>query len=73
MTQPDPIRAVARTFRYARGRTGLSQKDCAKASGVAQNVIMRIEQGKNTSLRTLLKLSAFYNLAVTIRLDPKDE
>ena len=51
--------AIARNLRVARARTGLSQKELAKSSGVCETTISFLESGKHEMIRmsTLQKLA----------------
>lgn len=51
--------AIARNLRVARARTGLSQKELAKRSGVCETTISFLESGKHEMIRmsTLQKLA----------------
>ena len=56
-------------FREARRKAKLSQHDLAKKSGVAQNIISKVESGKqNVTVETLTKISFALGKEITIGL-----
>lgn len=58
---------VAKTVRYFRKYSGLSQQALAKMAGVGKTVIFDIEKGKATvQLDTLLKVFEVLNIRVTL-------
>jgi HTH-type transcriptional regulator / antitoxin HipB len=54
---------IAKTVRYYRKQSGLSQQALAKLAGVGKTVIFDIEKGKETvQLNTLLKVLDILNI-----------
>ena len=61
MNPPDII--PPSPWRGWRQRLGWSQMDAALASGISQGVISGIERGENTTLETMRKLIAAYEVS----------
>jgi predicted transcriptional regulator len=74
---------IGLALKVGRAAMGLSAKDLARLSGVAQPTIVRVENGSNPTLDTINKLFAALDkvefvetddvLTVNIRLYPTDE
>ncbi len=57
----------AKTVRFFRKRSGLSQEKLAKLAGVGKTVIFDIEKGKETvKLNTLLKVLDILNIKIEL-------
>jgi len=56
---------IAKTVRYYRKQSGLSQQELAKLAGVGKTVVFDIEKGKETvQLNTLLKVLDVLNIRI---------
>ena len=54
---------IAKTIRYFRKRSGLSQQQLAKLAGVGKTAVFDLEKGKETvQLNTLLKILDILNI-----------
>lgn len=54
---------IAKTVRYYRKQSGLSQKELAMLAGVGKTVVFDVEKGKETvRLNTLLKILDILNI-----------
>ena len=60
-------REIAKTVRYFRKQSGLSQHELAKLAGVGKTVIFDIEKGKATvQLNTLFKVLEILNIKMKL-------
>jgi transcriptional regulator with XRE-family HTH domain len=66
---------LSERLQYSRKSAGLTQVSLARASGVPQNTISRIELGRNdeTSTGTLKKLALALNVSTDYLLGLKDD
>ena len=63
-----PERTIMQTLIDARKRSGLTQKELAERTGIAQSDISKLEHGNaNPSLRTLQRLAS--GMGMTLRLE----
>lgn len=68
-----PELAVMRLILEARTSEGLTQKELAKRTGIAQTEISRLEQGKrNPSIKLLQRLADGLGKMLKIEFVPKD-
>lgn len=63
--------SIIQTILKARNASGLSQKELAERTGIAQSDISKLENGHaNPSLRTLKRLAEGMNMRVNIEFSP---
>lgn len=72
MTPPKPdhisVNQLQKFVRFHRKKSGLSQIELAKLSGVGKTVIFDIEKGKSTiQLNTLLKVLHALNISISFK------
>lgn len=66
-----PERAIIQAIIDARQRSGLTQKELAERTGIAQGDISKLERGNaNPSLRTLQRLAAGMGMALHVEFLP---
>lgn len=66
-----PEKAVISAIIEARKSTGLTQKDLARLTGIAQGDISKLESGNaNPSIRTLQRLALAMGMALKIEFVP---
>ena len=59
---------IAKTIRYFRKRSGLSQQQLAKLAGVGKTAVFDLEKGKETvQLNTLLKILDILNIKLNFK------
>jgi DNA-binding XRE family transcriptional regulator len=67
----EPEFAIMQAMIDARKRTGLTQKQLAEKTGIAQSDISKLENGNaNPSLKTLQRLAKGMNMTVKIEFQP---
>jgi HTH-type transcriptional regulator / antitoxin HipB len=58
---------IAKTIRYFRKQSGLSQQDLAELAGIGKTVVFDVEKGKaSVQLDTLLKILGVLNIRLTL-------
>ncbi|HSK68521.1 MAG TPA: helix-turn-helix transcriptional regulator [Candidatus Limnocylindria bacterium] len=68
----EPEFAIIQAMVDARRRAGLTQKELAERSGIAQGDISRLESGTaNPSLRTLRRLARGMGMVMRVSFDPE--
>lgn len=68
----EPEFAIIQAVIDARKASGLTQKQLAEKTGIAQGDISKLEKGNaNTSIRTLQRLAAGMNMRVKIEFVPR--
>lgn len=66
-----PEHAIIQAFVEARQSCGVTQKELAKRTGIAQGDISKLERGNaNPSLRTLQRLAAGLNMKLRLEFLP---
>lgn len=67
-----PERAVIRAIIEARRRSGLTQKELAERTGIAQGDISKLENGNaNPSIRTLQRLASGMGMTLKVEFIPR--
>jgi HTH-type transcriptional regulator/antitoxin HipB len=67
------IETIAKTVRYCRKKSGLSQLALAKLAGIGKTVVFDIEKGKVTvRLDSLLKVLSVLNIQLTLETPFQD-
>ena len=70
----EPEFAIIQAMIDAREKTGLTQKELSRRTGITQCDISRLEHGNaNPSLKTLQRLARGLNMKLTIEFRPLDE
>lgn len=60
--------AIAKTVRYFRKQSGLTQQQLAQLAGVGKTVVYDLEQGKETiQLNTLIKILDVLNIQIDLK------
>ena len=58
---------LAKTIRYCRKKSGLSQQELARLAGVGKTAVFDVEKGKETvQLNTLLKILDTLNIQIKL-------
>ena len=69
----EPEFAIMQAMIDARKRSGLTQKELSKKTGIAQSDISKLENGNaNPSLKTLQRLAKGMDMTVKIEFQPID-
>ena len=67
-----PERAVTRAIIEARRQSGLTQKELAERTGIAQGDISKLENGNaNPSIRTLQRLASGMGMTLKVEFIPR--
>ena len=67
-----PERAVIRAIIEARRQSGLTQKELAERTGIAQGDISKLENGNaNPSIRTLQRLASGMGMTLKVEFIPR--
>ena len=70
----EPEFTIIKALLNAREASGLTQKDLAKRTGIAQGDISKLETGNaNPSLRTLQRLAAGMGMKLKLEFVPKNQ
>ena len=70
----EPEFTIIKALLNAREASGLTQKDLAERTGIAQGDISKLETGNaNPSLRTLQRLAAGMGMKLTLEFVPKNQ
>ncbi len=70
----EPEFTIIKTLLNAREASGLTQKDLAERTGIAQGDISKLETGNaNPSLRTLQRLAAGMGMKLKLEFVPKNQ
>lgn len=60
---------IACLIKMEREKQGLSQRDLAIRTGLTQTTILRLEQGKNANLETLIRVARAMDMSPIIRFE----